>query len=208
MVLGMIITFTSFVISYYTCALIIKCAKNDTDYVFTLKKYYGKTGFYLGIIGPVILIFGALTAYFIIIVQSFYPLVYVFLKEVCGIKSLRYINRSEEPTFKIDHFTTFSPSYVSIFLFVVLVSISMKKDLTIFMKMGSIGGTCLTIMITFTVSYGIYSLTNTNYRTVLDPAEANSSDALDPVKDMHFLFMFNSKYSGLAGLLCTGYFIH
>jgi len=40
--LGITISFTSFLISFYTCALIIKTAKKDSDYIFTLKKYYGK----------------------------------------------------------------------------------------------------------------------------------------------------------------------
>ena len=40
--LGLIVSFTSFVISFYTCSLIIKTTKKDTDYIFTLKKYYGK----------------------------------------------------------------------------------------------------------------------------------------------------------------------
>ena len=42
LILGVIISTTSFLLSYYTCALIIKTAHNDADYVFTLKKYYGK----------------------------------------------------------------------------------------------------------------------------------------------------------------------
>ena len=67
-ILGIMISFTSFVISFYTCSLIIKTAKNDEDYVFTLKKYYGKPGFYIGLIGPTVLIFGAITVYFVVIV--------------------------------------------------------------------------------------------------------------------------------------------
>jgi amino acid permease len=67
-ILGCVISFTSFAISYYTCSLIIKTAKNDTDYVFTLKKLYGMKGFYMGLIGPTILIFGAITVYFVVIV--------------------------------------------------------------------------------------------------------------------------------------------
>ena len=66
--LGIVVSFISFMVSYYTCSLTIKAAKNDSDYVFTLKKYYGKPGFYIGLIGPTVLIFGAISAYFIIIV--------------------------------------------------------------------------------------------------------------------------------------------
>ena len=41
-VLGLIVSFTSFVISFYTCSLVIMTTKKDSDYIFTLKKYYGK----------------------------------------------------------------------------------------------------------------------------------------------------------------------
>lgn len=66
--LGIALCFSSFCISFYTCSLIIKAAKGDNDYVFTLKKYWGKSGFYMGLIGPTILIWGAITVYFVVIV--------------------------------------------------------------------------------------------------------------------------------------------
>jgi amino acid permease len=89
--LGLIVSFTSFVISFYTCSLIIKTTKKDSDYIFTLKKYYGNTGYYIGIIGPTILIFGAITVYFVVIVQSMYPLILALCNK--GFKmNLAYIN--------------------------------------------------------------------------------------------------------------------
>lgn len=66
--MGIFISFIGFLTSYYTCSLIIKTAKKDTDYIFTLKKYFGKQGFYIGLIGPTVLIFGAITVYFVVIV--------------------------------------------------------------------------------------------------------------------------------------------
>ena len=44
--LGLIISLVSFLISFYTCKLIVDQAGNDADYSITLKKYYGKTAFY------------------------------------------------------------------------------------------------------------------------------------------------------------------
>ena len=41
-VLGVILSFTSFLISFYTCKLIIEMAGTDPDYSDTLKKFYGK----------------------------------------------------------------------------------------------------------------------------------------------------------------------
>ena len=42
LIMGVLISFVSFIISFYTCNLIIITAKKDKDYIFTLKKYFGK----------------------------------------------------------------------------------------------------------------------------------------------------------------------
>ena len=85
LLLGIGITFTSFLVSFYTCALVIKTAGKDADYIITLQKLFGKIGWYVGLIGPTILLFGALTVYFVVIAQSLYPLMYVLLKNVLNI---------------------------------------------------------------------------------------------------------------------------
>ena len=41
-ILGLILSFTSFLVSFYTCKLIIDTAGNDADYSDTLRKFYGK----------------------------------------------------------------------------------------------------------------------------------------------------------------------
>jgi len=99
LVLGFLLSFTSFIISFYTCTLIIWTAKNDADYIFTLKKYYGKVGLYIGMIGPTILLIGAMTVYFSVLVSSFYPLIYTLFHDVFEITSMRYIDPVEGPPF-------------------------------------------------------------------------------------------------------------
>lgn len=42
LILALTISFTSFLISLYTCKLIFKCQGDDQNYFDTLKKYYGK----------------------------------------------------------------------------------------------------------------------------------------------------------------------
>ena len=91
--------------------MIIKSAKNDKDYIFTLKKYYGKPGYYIGLIGPTILIFGAITVYFVVITQSLYPLLVVVIKKVFKL-DYEMINPNDPPYY---HFGSFSASYVAIF---------------------------------------------------------------------------------------------
>lgn len=79
MILGLMITLTSFLVSFYTCRLIIRMAGDDPDYSDTLHKYYGKSsalihqnillgafGYYTGLCAPALLIVGAITVYFVI----------------------------------------------------------------------------------------------------------------------------------------------
>ena len=48
LVLGILITFTTFLVSFFTCFLVIKSAGDDGDYTDTLKKYMGKTWWSIG----------------------------------------------------------------------------------------------------------------------------------------------------------------
>ena len=157
----------------------------------------------MGLVGPTILIWGAITVYFVIIVESLYPLLYVLFKEAFGISMGDYIDPTKKPYCRFDAFST---SYVAILMYLLLVAVCMKKDLTIFVKMGSLGAACVTLMITFIIGYWGYSLSNTNYKVFVTP---DSADPMKPVKDFHYLFMFNpSTFSNLAALLCVGYYIH
>lgn len=174
MILGIMISFTSFIISFYTCKLIIITAKKDKDYVFTLKKYFGKPGYYIGLIGPAVLVFGAICVYFVVIVQSAYPLWYVFLNNVCGLK-MEFVDPNKTPYCRFDKF---SASWIALLEFVKLLSLSLRKDLEIFMRLGFLGATCVISMITFVIIYGIIGITNTDYETRLDPTESDNDGLL------------------------------
>ena len=84
--LGVIITFVSFLVSWYTCKLIVDSSINDKDYSLTLKKYYGKWGFYLGLICPCVLIVGAVIVYYVVMCQCLYPIVLCIISWCTGEK--------------------------------------------------------------------------------------------------------------------------
>jgi len=86
LVLGIVVSFVSFLISFYTCSLIIKTAKTDSDYIFTLKKYYGMKGYYLGLIMPSIVVLAALTVYFGVITTNLYPVVFLILEKAGAVQ--------------------------------------------------------------------------------------------------------------------------
>ena len=50
----------------------------------------------------------------------------------------------------------------------------MKKDLTIFIKMGSLGAVCVTSLISFVVIYDFLALGDTSYEFAWGPTEANN----------------------------------
>lgn len=193
-VLGLIISTTSFLLSYYTCALIIETAHNDADYVFTLKKYYGKNGLMVGVLAPTILIWGALCAYFGVICQNLYPILYYIIHDGFKVTSLEYLGTDPSPFL---HAGTFSLFWVTFVMFAILVTLSSKRDLSLFMKIGSIGAFCVSMLILFVIYEGIRSLTDTKYTfttMVKDNETATKNAKADPVT----LFLFNTAVGGFG----------
>lgn len=148
LLLGVIVSFVSFMISFYTCSLIIETSKNDSDYIFTLKKYYGMRGYYVGLIMPSIVVVAALTVYFSVICSNLYPVLFLIISRSGGIDESKYIADDKQP-FK--NFGTFSIAWVALGVYFMMVSINMKKDLRIFMKMSFMGAMCASMLILFVV---------------------------------------------------------
>ena len=116
-----------------------------------------------------------------------------------------YILPTQKPYFRP---LVFSCTHVALFEYVLLVSISMKKDLTIFIKMGSLGAICVTTLITFVVIYGFIAIATTDYKFDFGPTEHNHKGAAWVDGSAPTLLMYNAGGSALAGVLCAGYFIH
>lgn len=91
--------------------------------------------------------------------QSGYPLVLALLNKGLNME-IEYVNPNVAPYY---NFSTFSASWMAIFEFFKLVSLSMKKDLRVFMKMGFLGASCVISMIIFVIIYGFISIDSTSY---------------------------------------------
>lgn len=61
---------------------------------------------------------------------------------------------------------------MALFEFVKLLSLSLKKDLTVFMKLGFLGATCVSLMICFVLVYGCVSMSNTSYDFKTVPSDS------------------------------------
>ena len=176
--------------------LIIRMAGDDPDYCETLRKFYGRKGYYTGLIAPAILIGGAIIAYFVIMSQVLYPIMLAIYAWISG----------SDPNFDINpSFARFSTSYVSLALFVVLVIICNKKDINIFMRIGSFGIIFVVFLMIFIIATGVIAFTDTTFSV----GSTADSDATDwGHSDGRILVMFNLNFSPLLGILCTGYFLH
>ena len=89
-------------------------------------------------------------------------------------------------------------------MFPILILITMKKDLSIFMKVGSFGVIFILFLIFFIITVGIEAFGNTDF--VFGTAE--ESNNTDWLGDQRTLVTFNLNFAPLAGNLCTGYFLH
>lgn len=101
-------------------------------------------------------------------------------------------------------FKTFSQSYCAFVLFPVLVYLCSKKDLSVFMKVGSIGVIFIVFLMGFIIFVGANAFSNTEF-VIGTMAESDETNWSDPQRT---LVMFNLNFAPLAGILCTGYFLH
>lgn len=89
-------------------------------------------------------------------------------------------------------------------MYFFLVLMCMKKDLSFFIKFGSFGAFCVSCMILLVISYGIYSLSTSEYEFKLTPLSENDKKCLK----FSNIWLFNPAFSSLAGVLCAGYYLH
>ena len=162
----------------------------------TLSFILGPVGYYIGLIAPGILIAGAIIVFFVIMSQVLYP-------DLLAIYA--WISRST-PAFDLDpSFARFSPSYVSLVLFVILVIICNKKDISMFMRIGSFGVIFVVLLMIFIIATGVIAFTDTTFAV---GSAAESDDTNWAESNKRILVMMNVNFPPLLGILCTGYFLH
>ena len=65
-VLGLIVSFISFLVSLRTCILILRLTGPGEDFYDTCRKYWGTTGYLIMLLGTLALVLVACTSYFMI----------------------------------------------------------------------------------------------------------------------------------------------
>jgi solute carrier family 38 (sodium-coupled neutral amino acid transporter), member 9 len=185
--LNIVITLICFLISYYTCWLVLKTAGKDTDYTDTLQKQFGRKGFVGGMILFILNLCIPIILYFQLLAQNLYPIIMA----VTGIK--RDISTS------ID-FSEFSYSYTCIIVMVVLMGMTAIRKLGFFVKFNTFGVIFIFMIIAFILSVGVYGFTSTHYTFTLPD---NPSQ-----RDPFFIKLFSLDFAPLMGILGGGYYLH
>lgn len=181
--LGIIVSIIGFIASSRTCILIIRTAGNDDEYFDTLYKYWGSWAYYCGAVSTWLIILTAACSYFIIMSQMLYPII------LAPIDWFSTSNVYEETGLS---FTDFSPAYVTLMIFAIEVVITMRKDLTVFIKVASFGSIFIISLILFIIGVGIYSLTNTTYK-ILDTHTIDN--VYDSSTNVRYLYLINTNFS-------------
>ena len=114
----------------------------------------GPFGFYVGLIAPIILIGSAIVVCFIIMAQVTYPNTLAVYAWASGTDPVPL----REPSL-----TQFSSAHCSLVLFIILVILSSRKDMSIFMRLSSVGVFFIVILILFILVTGLLAFTDTNF---------------------------------------------
>jgi hypothetical protein len=149
----------------------IRAAGNDPEYFDTLYKYWGKWAYYCGFISTLLIMVAAVCAYFVILSQMLY-FILLALIEWIGKTRLDVVTKAD--------FSTFSLAYMALIVFAIEFVITLKKDLTIFIKLMSFGSFFIIALILFIIGFGFYALGSTHF----DIVGSSTPNTFDPNTDV------------------------
>ena len=200
LLLGIILTIVAFVISFSTQYFVMVTAGADLDYTQTLQKTFGRNGWRAGMTIFIIYFFLPLIVYFQLLSQLLYPVLYDFGKLIM----------SDIATFNDDKsmiFSNFSYTYTVFIVFTMLWVVALKKDLSVFVRLNTLGVLFTMIIICFIVGIGIVSLTDTkvHYEIVSSGAQTSKND--DGTWSVQ-LPLVGEDYTNILGILASGYYLH
>ncbi|CAI2361314.1 unnamed protein product [Moneuplotes crassus] len=190
LLLGIGVTIALFLISFYTCYLVILVAHEDNDYADTVYKYFGNKGWVLTMLGSILFIYAACNVYFELMSQALYPVIE-------GI--IQWISSTEGEVSLAFTLKEFSLAYSCLILSVILFLMCSFGSIDVFIKLNSFGTACIVFIIFFILYYGVTALTTTSF-----VFEAGFQSSLDTSN----LLLINTNFAPLAGMLTIGYCLH
>ena len=177
----------------------MKTAGTDIDYTETLRKTFGKRGYYGGMTAFIIMLTIPIILYFQLLSQFLFsillPIIEIFNHEDHII--------DPKVDFEVIDFSKFSYSWTCLLIFIVLFILTARRDLSIFIKINTFGVIFTIIVILFIITYGLIGLAKGGYEydTFVDNKE-------DETLGNGKVVLFATAYSHLMGTLGGGFYLH
>lgn len=200
-VLGLILTFIAFLISFYTCYLVIKTAGNDIDYTDTLRRHFGPKGWAVGMICFCINLYVPILIFFQLLAQNLFPILLVIVELFTG--------NNREIDLKPD-WGNFSYTWCCVIIYVLVFGMTAIRDLQIFVRINSYGVIFITLVILFICGMGFYAFGNTSYTTNQTTFDTYLTESeVDPsIPYLAFVALFGKQFAKLMGILGGGFYFH
>ena len=198
--LGIILTIVAFIISFTTQYFIMAAAGKDIDYTETLKKTFGKNGWYFGMVLFIIMLTIPILIFFQLLSQFLYPIILVCIELKTG--------ADIKINFDMD-FSGFSYSYTCFIVFVYLFILTARRDMSIFIKINTFGVIFTMIIICYIITVGIQGLSSTNYEYVMYKDNSPGTNYNNHLKNGDTeILLFAANYGPLMGILGGGFYLH
>jgi hypothetical protein len=181
-----VITLICFLISFYTCYLVLEAAGTDRDYTDTLQKQFGRKGWVTGMVIFILNLCIPIILYFQLLAQNLFPIILA-------------IAGSDRPLDTSVDFSQFSYSYTCVIVMAILLLLTAIRNLSVFVKISTFGVIFIFMIIAFIIGIGIYSFTNTNYVFTEPPVTDHDSS---------WIKLFSGNFAPLMGILGGGYYLH
>ena len=150
LVAGVLITMTSSMVCFYSCHLFIKHSKNDVNFTVAFERHFGTFGYYFVSIAIILLFFGGLIAYAILMSQLSYSVLTTIFTDENSITNEVTLAR-------------FSPAYTAIFVQTVVFLLSLKNDMSLLIKINSYGAVCLWVLLALIMFTSFQAFANTTF---------------------------------------------
>ena len=140
---------------------------------------------------------GTMSALYIVLADLSYPIllsVYVWFSDK---EPIAYT----DPEF--DHFST---AYTAIILYFILVGVSSKRNLGVFVRLGSLGAIFVTIFVMAIIVLSAYSWLNTDYQ--IGTTAENKSTKWQDIRGVRTIVLFTYNFAPLASILSHGFYLH
>lgn len=174
----------------------MKAAGSDDDYTDTLKKTFGKRGWYFGMILFIMMLTIPIVIFFQLLAQFLYPIILVII-ELSNGKNLPL-------DFTSIIWNSFSYTWTCIIIFAYLFALTAIRDISIFIKINTYGVVFAIIIISFIIVNGIHALSTAEFNIVT----TNSGAAAIDDSKVATIYLFSSGYAPLMGILGGGFYLH